>query len=131
MKSELLYEGMIDEGDMNLFYVTDRAEDAVAEILRFYRRYHSSRFVRDDFVMRLNAALSDDELARLNRDFADLLVEGDIRQTAGALPAEGGEFPDLPRLVFQYHKKNPARLRQIIDAINDTDSGEQIDPPTA
>ena len=87
--------------------------------------------MRDDFVMRLNAALSDDELARLNRDFADLLVEGDIRQTAGALPAEGGEFPDLPRLVFRYHKKNAARLRQMIDAINDTDSGEPIDPPTA
>ena len=118
VKSELLHHGMIDEEDMNLFCVTDRAEDAVAEILHFYRRYHSSRFVREDFVIRLKAALSDDELSRLNRDFADLLVEGEIRQVPGALPEEAGEYAALPRLVFRYHKKSAARLRQMINAIN-------------
>ena len=118
VKSELLHHGMIDEEDMNLFCVTDRAEDAVAEILHFYRRYHSSRFVREDFVMRLKAALSDDELSRLNHDFADLLVEGEIRQVPGALPEEAGEYATLPRLVFEYHKKSAARLRQMINAIN-------------
>ena len=118
VKSELLHHGMIDEEDMNLFYITDRAEDAAVEILRFYRRYHSSRFVRDDFVMRLKSALADDELAALNRDFADLMDEGEIRQVVGALREEAGEYPALPRLVFRYHRKSAARLRQMINVIN-------------
>jgi len=120
VKSELLHHGMIDEEDMNLFHVTDNAEDAVAEIIQFYRRYHSSRFVRDDFVIRLKAALADAELHALNSDFADLVDEGDIRQVTGALPEEAGEFSDLPRLVFRYHKRSAARLRQMINAINET-----------
>ncbi len=122
VKSELLHHGMIDEKDMNLFHLTDHAEDAVDEILRFYRRYHSSRFVHDDFVIRLTAALSEDALAQLNRDFADLMETGEIRQVSGALPEEGGEFSNLPRLVFHYHKKSAARLRQMINAINETAS---------
>ena len=122
VKSELLYHGMIDEGDMHLFHVADHAEDAVDEILRFYRRYHSSRFVHDDLVIRLKGALSDDELAHLNRDFADLMETGEIRQVNGALPEEAGEFSKLPRLVFRYHKKSAARLRQMINTINETAS---------
>ncbi|MFH0980979.1 MAG: LOG family protein [Planctomycetota bacterium] len=120
VKSELLHHGMIDEEDMNLFTITDHADDAVAEILRFYRRYHSSRYVDDDLVLRLKAPLSEDEVARLNRDFADLLAEGEIRQADRPLPKETGEYPTLPRLVMRYHRKNAARLRQMINAINDT-----------
>lgn len=119
LKSELLHHGMISPEDMNLFFLTDRAELAVAEILRFYYRYHSSRFVRDDFVIRLKSALSDDQVDRLNRQFADLLAEGRIRQVPQPLPEEGGECPDLPRLVLRYHKRTAGRLRQMIDAIND------------
>ena len=118
VKSELLHHGMIDEDDMNLFHITDHAEDAAAEILRFYRRYHSSRFVHKDFVLRLKASLSDDELSLLNNDFADLLDEGEIRQVSEALTDEDGEYADLPRLIMRYHKKNAARLRQMIDTIN-------------
>ena len=56
----------------NQYDRTDRAEDAVAEVLRFYRRYHSSRFVGESLVLRLNGPLSDDTLAEINAQFADL-----------------------------------------------------------
>jgi len=59
VQGELLGNGMIDAEDMNLFKVTDSADEAVEEIVRFYRRYHSSRYVGDKFVMRLNSPLSD------------------------------------------------------------------------
>ena len=101
VKSELLHHGMIDEDDMNLFHITDDPEDAAAEILRFYRRYHSSRFVHKDFVLRLRTAISDDELGLLNREFADLLDEGEISQVPKALADEDGEYAALPRLVMR------------------------------
>ncbi|MCP4590538.1 MAG: LOG family protein [bacterium] len=120
VKSELLHHGMIDEGDMNLFYITDSAEDAAQEILRFYRRYHSSRFVHDDFVMRLKTPLTDAEVEHLNQEYSDILSEGVIRQESKPLPEEKGEYADLSRLVLRYHRKSAARLRQMIDTINET-----------
>ena len=45
----------VDDADMNLFFVTDRAEEAVSEILKFYRRYHSMRYVWDQLVIRMNS----------------------------------------------------------------------------
>ena len=123
VKSELLHDHMIDPEDMNIFHITDHAEDAVAEILRFYRRYHSSRYVLDDLVIRMVSPLSAAELTQLNQTFADLLAEGEIRQVHEALPEEDGEYAALPRLVLRYHKRNAARLRQMINAINQTSAG--------
>jgi len=118
VQSELLRTGMISPEDMNLFFVTDDAEQAVREIVQYYRRFHSSRFVNDELVIRLKSPLSVDFLAQLNEDFEDLLKGGDIRQKDGALPEEAGEFPGLPRLVMSYDKKSAGRLRQMINAIN-------------
>ena len=55
VQRELLGNAMIDPTDMDLFHVTDRAEDALATILKFYRRYHSLRYVWDRLVIRLNS----------------------------------------------------------------------------
>lgn len=118
VQSELLRTGMISPEDMNLFYLTDDAEDAMREIVQYYHRFHSSRFVNDELVIRLKSPLSVDFLAQLNEDFEDLLKGGDIRQKDRALPEEAGEFPDLPRLVMSYDKKSAGRLRQMINAIN-------------
>src|SRR5262249_60480698 len=42
----LLARGMISPEDMALFKVTDSVEEAVAEVVDFYRVYHSMRYVR-------------------------------------------------------------------------------------
>ena len=115
--SHLRERGLIDASDMSLFRVTDDVDVAVREVVDFYRNYHSSRFVRDLLVLRLRVAPDDAELAALNRDFADLLVDGAIERSA-ALPEEAGEDPDLPRLALRFDRRRVGRLRVLIDRIN-------------
>ena len=93
--------------------------DAVAEVVRFYRVYHSMRYVRKDLVLRLLSPLSDEKLAGLNAEFGDIVAKGSIRQTA-ALPAEAGEpaLAELPRLVLRFDRSSHGRLRQLIDRVN-------------
>lgn len=121
VKSELLHDGMINPEDMHLFHLTDDAEDAVREITHFYRVYHSSRFVRDEFVIRLNRPLPQDLIERLNGEYADLLSEGRFRQEPQALLDENGEYADKPRLVFKFNRNSVARLRMMLDTINAID----------
>ncbi|MCH7704671.1 MAG: LOG family protein [Planctomycetes bacterium] len=119
VKAELLGNAMIDPEDTGLFYVTDRAEDAVEHIVRFYRCYHSSRWVGDDFVMRLMHPLSPALLAEINRDFADILTSGKYEQHDGPIDGEDGAHPDKPRLVCRFNRRSVGRLRQLIDRVNE------------
>ncbi len=115
--AELLRSGMINPQDMDLFRITDDVETAVRTICGFYRVYHSMRYVHDDLVLRLQWPLSSAALARLNSDFADILIEGAIEQV-GPLPEEEGELPDKPRLRLAFDRKSLGRLRRMIDRIN-------------
>ncbi len=121
VKSELLRTGMIGPEDMHLMYLTDRADAAVEHITRFYRRYHSLRFVRTDLVIRMKTPLAEEAVARLNDEFGDLVTQGSLRPAPGALPDEYGEYADLPRLVFNYNNRSAGRLRALIDAINNAE----------
>ena len=53
VRRQLLDRGMIGPEDLSLYRLTDRVDDAVEEILRFYRVYHSMRYVRTNLVFRL------------------------------------------------------------------------------
>jgi hypothetical protein len=112
---------MISPEDMHLMYLTDDAEKAVKHITHFYRRYHSSRFVRSEFVIRMKSAIPDELVQQLNDDFGDLVERGRMRQEPGALPEENGECADLPRLVFTYNNSSAGRLRLLFNALNDAD----------
>lgn len=117
VKAELLHTGMIGEEDMNLIKLTDDVETAVREILRFYRRFHSYRFVREKLVLRMKSPLPQARIAHIQANFADLLDAGTIEPSA-ALPEEGDDVPELPRLVFQFNRRSLGRFRQLIDYIN-------------
>ncbi len=117
--TELLGNRMIDPADMNLFYVADHAEDAVAEITRFYRRFHSMRYVWDQLVIRMNSPISNALLADLQQQFADILMSKPVEQRHGPLPEEQGLFPDKPRLVMNFDRRNTGRLRALINRINE------------
>ncbi len=119
VKSELLLAEMIDPEDMSLFYITDSVTDAVAEITRFYRVYHSMRYVGDRLVLRLNRGLPDELVERFNDTFGRILTRGRIEQ-GPALPQESDEYPDLTRLVFSFDRRSVGALRRLIDEINDT-----------
>jgi hypothetical protein len=127
VKTQLLARKLISAEDTGLYRIFDSAETAVAEITRFYRVYHSLRFVGRLLVMRLKRRLSEAQLAALNTEFADLLDEGVFEQRA-AFPdeADEAELADLPRLACRYHRRGAGRLRQLIDRINGfSESGER------
>jgi uncharacterized protein (TIGR00730 family) len=117
VKAELLHSGMISAEDMHLFKLTDDVEVAVQEILRFYRRFHSYRYVKERLVIRLKEALPNEALAHIRGEFADVLDGGTIEQCR-ALPEENGELADLPRLMLQFNRRSLGRLRQMLDYIN-------------
>lgn len=116
---QLLSRRLINEEDLGLFKICDSEEAAVEEIETFYRNYHSIRFVDQHLVMRIKHPLSNEQLASLSREFADLLEEGSFEQR-GALREELDEpdVKDLPRLVFVFNRRSAARLRQLIDRLN-------------
>jgi uncharacterized protein (TIGR00730 family) len=115
---QLLNKSLISPADMSLFRSFDSVEKAVAEILNFYSIYHSMRYVRRKLVLRLNRQPGDELIARLNHEFSDI-VAGKISRS-GPLPQESDDphLADLPRLVFQFNRRDIGRLRQMVDVIN-------------
>lgn len=122
LRDHLLRRKLISEDDFSLFFVTDDVQEAVDHILKFYRVFHSYRYVRDKISIRLRGRLRTEELYLLNKQFKDLILEGSIEQTC-ALEAEmmEKELADLPRLIFKPRRGNYGRLRELIDAINEAE----------
>lgn len=120
VKEHLLKPRLISSEDTSLYLVTDNVEEGVAEITRFYRRYHSSRYVGDNLVFRLQAPLTEEELQVLNDEFRDLLVTGQFRQ-GPCQPQESNDphIAHLPRLTFRFVRRRFGRLRQLINRINE------------
>jgi uncharacterized protein (TIGR00730 family) len=119
VRRQLLGRRMISEDDLSLYRLTDRVEDAVDEIVQFYRVYHSMRYVRTNLVLRLQQAPSDAFLEKINEKFSDILAEG--RFTVGGPLSEERDETDLlalPRLIFHFDRRSFGRLRQLIDCIN-------------
>ena len=113
------YIGLISEEDFNLIKIAHNVEEAVAEILLFYKHYVSSRWVGSQLVFRISKALIKKAITDLNQQFAGLLRKGEIVQ-GGALPQEQNqpEIAHLPRLILTPHRHAFGRYRQLIDAIN-------------
>lgn len=118
VEKQLLRRGLISQDDPSIYTITDDLNVAEAAIANFYRVYHSSRYVRDLFVIRLNCELSDEQVEHLNQEFKDILSQGRIEKSQ-ALPKElGDETEHLPRLVFYFNQRDVGRLYQMISTIN-------------
>ncbi len=114
----LLQRGMISPEDLSLYKVTDNHLEAAEEVTRFYRRYHSMRYVRDDLTIRLEAPLEEEEVDQLNQEFSDLLKSGRI-EVCGALNEEtDATIGHLSRLKMHFRRRHFGRLRQLVDRIN-------------
>ncbi|MGH7308193.1 MAG: TIGR00730 family Rossman fold protein [Candidatus Rokuibacteriota bacterium] len=113
----LVERKLIEPEDCSFYRIVDSAEEAVDEILAFYRVFHSSRIVGENLVFRLQRALGEDELAAVQRQFEDIL-KGRVDQTVGPTLPEQDEFPTLPRLIMPFNRSAYGRLRQLIDFVN-------------
>lgn len=111
--------GFISPPDFSFFKIMPGVDEAVAEILQFYKVYHSFRWVGEDMVIRIAQRLAPNAIVDLNKQFADLLRQGEIVQgTALRQEKNEPELWQLPRLILTPHRRNFGRFRQLIDAIN-------------
>jgi uncharacterized protein (TIGR00730 family) len=114
-------QGMIAEADLNLYTVTSDIDAAIEEIDRFFRIYHSQRFVKDLLILRLTSEVSDAVVASLNEEFADIVRSGSIEKVeATSAEIATDDHVDLPRLAFDFDRRSYGRLRALIDRLNDT-----------
>ncbi|MEZ5216792.1 MAG: LOG family protein [Ilumatobacteraceae bacterium] len=119
VNKHLVTRGLVSPRDTSLYLVTDSAEEAVAEICRFYANYHSMRFVGDRLVIRIEQAPTDEQLAALNERFSHLCTTGIIERSAPlSVELRDGDEVALPRLVFHFAKHGFGELREMIDQIN-------------
>jgi uncharacterized protein (TIGR00730 family) len=119
VRKHLLRNELISPEDLNLYQITDSTDEAVKIITRFYRNFHSSRFVKDLLVIRLKHAPSESALAAMNEDFADINTGGTIKSIKPTPEeVEDGDHLDLQRIAFKFNRRDYARLRQLIDVLN-------------
>ena len=120
IREELLRGRLISPEDLSLYQITDSTDEAVKIITRFYQNFHSTRFVKDLFVVRLKHAPDAAVLAALNKDFADIIVHGKInviRPTPDEI--EDNDGLELARIAFNFNRRDYGRLRQMIDVLNE------------
>ena len=119
IREHLLRDALISPDDLNLYRITDNADEAVKIVTRFYRNFHSTRFVKDLFIIRLKNAPSETAIEALNEDFADIII-GDPIKRIEPLPEEreDNDHLDLQRIAFGFNRRDYGRVRQLIDVLN-------------
>ena len=120
IRSELVERNLVSPHDLSLVHSTDDPRAAAEHLRHFYRTYHSMRYVRGRLVLRLEREVGDEEVAALDAEFGDLLVDGHIER-CDTTPAElrDADEVDRPRLRLHFDRRSHARLRQLIDVLND------------
>jgi uncharacterized protein (TIGR00730 family) len=119
MREHLLRGQLISPDDLHLYQIADNASQAVRIITRFYRNYHSSRFVKDLLVLRLKNVPSPSALESLSDDFGDIIL-GEKFKVIEPTPEEkeDNDHLELPRIAFGFDRRQYGRLRQLLDVIN-------------
>ncbi len=122
IRESLLGNGFISPEDMTLWTITTDADEAARHIAKFYSNYHSMRYHHDDLILRLAQAPSPEKFRAIQKDFADLLRPGGEFRLAGAeAEPSPAPLPEYVRLVFQFNRRVPGKLRQLLDRLNDNE----------
>ncbi len=122
---DLVKEKMVSPHDPSIYQVATSAEEAARMVLDFYAVYHSIRYVKEWTVLRLHRPLSYKAVSLLNKEFKDILSDGEISQ--GPAVAEEGDEPDLEllsRLILRFNRRDYGRLSQMIHRINQMGSAQ-------
>ena len=112
IRSQLEAHRYILPTDLKLVRLVYSAEEAVEEINQFYANFHSTRWLKREFVVRMNHPLSDRALAHLQSEFASLRLSGEFQQLAyTGEEHDEPTFSHLTRLVFNFNGRDQGRLR--------------------
>lgn len=116
---QLVRRGLVSEGDTKLYLVTNSCDEAASEIDRFYRNYHSIRYVGDYALIRLQHRLTDPQVRELNDRFGYLVARGRM-ELSGPMEIERRhqDHVELPRLRFAFRRHRSGDLRALIDVLN-------------
>ncbi len=120
VRNVMLPQGLISGEDFGLFTITRSAEEAVEIIHKFYKVYHSSRYVDKLLVIRLNKVLTAEQINILEGEFSEILLPGTHIKTVEAFEAEKDQ-PDLwhlPRLSIEFNRRSYGLLNSFIRQIN-------------
>lgn len=118
--------------DLKLMRLVYNVEEAVEQINQFYGNFHSSRWLKRQFVIRMNHKLSDQALDHMQEAFADLCLSDQFHQHAYAGEEhDEAQFSHLTRLAFAFNARNHGRLRELVDYINLPENWAQSKPQTA
>lgn len=118
LRKRLAGRGLIDPRDLHLLTHVSEPDRAVEEIRTFYSNYHSSRYVGDRLLIRLEKPATDEQLADWSGRFADIAEGGVIR--AGLTPEDIADpfLQQLHGVSLKFNRRSFARLRELIDAMN-------------
>ena len=106
--------GMVSPDDARIYDQVDSVEAAVDVIRRFYRIFHSCRFLGGERLqLLLHGAPTDEQLQAMNHMFSDLLHAGTIEPFTHK--SEQGVYPGLQ---FQFDHRYMGRLYGLIRHIN-------------
>src|ERR1044071_8124539 len=106
IKEHLLRNGLISPDDLCLYQYTDDPNQAVKWITRFYRNFHSTRWVKDSLVIRLKYAPTPSAIQALNEDFSDIIT-GEKIHIADPTREEldDKDVIDRPRIAFGFDRR--------------------------
>jgi uncharacterized protein (TIGR00730 family) len=112
-------EGYTSSSDTDMYLITNDIDEAVAEIEGFYRNFHSLRWQGEDLILRMQHPPSDAQLAKLELAFGEFTDGTPIKRSA-ALSSEIAEDDHvaLARVVLRFSRRQPGRLRKLIDTVN-------------
>lgn len=119
MEKRMVKGGLISEWDSSLYLHTTDPETAARHIVDFFSNYHSQRYTAGKLILRMRQAPDDSELAELNEEFADIVVEGAIERVGpNEAEVEDNDSLDMERITFRFDRRSFGRLRQLIDRLN-------------
>lgn len=118
----LLANKWISPEDLNFYHLAHSVEDGLSHIEKFYRCYHSSRYVHDTLIIRLNYPLTEKQIDLLNEEFGSIVKTGKIYTTEAF--SEESDNLKLPRIAFEHTRHNFGILRAMIDRINSFDPAD-------
>lgn len=119
MQKELVENGYILPEDLDLMRLVYSPEEASAEIANFYSNYHSTRWYKGRFVIRMQHQLKDEAVAYINEKFAGICTKGDIKQVPYCEEThKEPEFCKLYRLELLFNARDFGLLRHLVNYIN-------------
>lgn len=119
VREQLVERRLVAGTDRHLYLITESCDEAVAEIVGFYRNYDSMRYVGDTLVVRVQHPVTDAQLAELGERFGHLSASGTFERTEPFPPeVRDGDRVHLHRIAFEFAKHGYGDLREMIDLIN-------------